>query len=238
MITQDELNVLEAKAKVFVKSYYDSLSDKTIFNDALTSLRKKGKSWLYIRTGLEIKSKEQWEKWGYGLFFTPSFQAQIQKNVNKIKAGDKVESLFEDRQLLAKAANLTPEEELFGDIVAKAQDSASLPSSSSSGAVSPQSGLPACSASWKAPSETSSSASFTAEEELISDKQLQEMKNSQEPFFYNRRGEAYTFNEVQSILSECPTPKDTFNLTWGRFPDSQEAICYYEEELSSILGGF
>lgn len=230
MITQDELNVLEAKAKVFVKSYYDSLSDKTIFNDALTSLRKKGKSWLYIRTGLEIKSKEQWEKWGYGLFFTPSFQAQIQKNVNKIKAGDKVESLFEDRQF-------TPEEELFGDIVAKAQDSASLPSSSSSGAVSPQSGLPACSASWKAPSETSSS-SFTVEEELISDEQLQEMKNSQEPFFYNRRGEAYTFNEVAGILSECPTPADTFNLTWGRFPDSQEAICYYGEELSSILGGF
>lgn len=218
MITQDELNVLEAKAKVFVKSYYDSLSDKTIFNDALTSLRKRGKSWLYIRTGLEIKSKEQWEKWGYGLFFTPSFQAQIQKNVNKIKAGDKVESLFEDRQF-------TPEEELFGDIVAKAQDSASLPSSSSSGA--------------EAPSETSSSASFTAEEdELISDEQLQEMKNSKEPFFYNRRGEAYTFNEVQSILSECPTPADTFNLTWGRFPDSQEAICYYEEELSSMLGGF
>lgn len=229
MITQDELNVLEAKAKVFVKSYYDSLSDKTIFNDALTSLRKKGKSWLYIRTGLEIKSKEQWEKWGYGLFFTPSFQAQIQKNVNKIKAGDKVESLFEDRQF-------TPEEELFGDIVAKAQDSASLPSSSSSGAVSPQSGLPACSASWKAPSETSSS--FTVEEELISDEQLQEMKSSKEPFFYNRRGEAYTFNEIAGILSECPTPADTFNLTWGRFPDSQEAICYYEEELSSMLGGF
>ena len=201
MITQDELNVLEAKAKVFVKSYYDSLSDKTIFNDALTSLRKKGKSWLYIRTGLEIKSKEQWEKWGYGLFFTPSFQAQIQKNVNKIKAGDKVESLFEDRQF-------TPEDELFGDIVAKAQDSASLPSSS---------------------------ASYTVEEELISDEQLQEMKNSKEPFFYNRRGEAYTFNEVQSILSECPTPADTFNLTWGRFPDSQEAICYYEEQLSALL---
>lgn len=216
MITQDELNVLEAKAKVFVKSYYDSLSDKTIFNDALTSLRKKGKSWLYIRTGLEIKSKEQWEKWGYGLFFTPSFQAQIQKNVNKIKAGDKVESLFEDRQF-------TPEEELFGDIVAKAQDSASLPSSSSSGA--------------KAPSETSSS-SFTVEDELISDEQLQEMKSSKEPFFYNRRGEAYTFNEIAGILSECPTPADTFNLTWGRFPDSQEAICYYEEELSSMLGGF
>lgn len=214
MITQDELNVLEAKAKVFVKSYYDSLSDKTIFNDALTSLRKKGKSWLYIRTGLEIKSKEQWEKWGYGLFFTPSFQAQIQKNVNKIKAGDKVESLFNE-----STRQFTPEDELFGEEV---QCSTSLPSSSSSGA--------------KAPSETS--ASFTAEEELISDEQLQEMKNSREPFFYNRRGEAYTFNEVQSILSECPTPKDTFNLTWGRFPDSQEAICYYEEELSSILGGF
>ena len=216
MITQDELNVLEAKAKVFVKSYYDSLSDKTIFNDALTSLRKKGKSWLYIRTGLEIKSKEQWEKWGYGLFFTPSFQAQIQKNVNKIKAGDKVESLFNE-----STRQFTPEDELFGEEV---QCSTSLPSSSSSGA--------------EAPSETSSSASFTVEEEFISDEQLQEMKNSREPFFYNRRGEAYTFNEVQSILSECPTPADTFNLTWGRFPDSQEAICYYEEELSSIIGGF
>ena len=216
MITQDELNVLEAKAKVFVKSYYDSLSDKTIFNDALTSLRKKGKSWLYIRTGLEIKSKEQWEKWGYGLFFTPSFQAQIQKNVNKIKAGDKVESLFNE-----STRQFTPEDELFGEEV---QCSTSLPSSSSSGA--------------EAPSETSSSASFTVEEEFISDEQLQEMKNSREPFFYNRRGEAYTFNEVQSILSECPTPADTFNLTWGRFPDSQEAICYYEEELSSMLGGF
>lgn len=215
MITQDELNVLEAKAKVFVKSYYDSLSDKTIFNDALTSLRKKGKSWLYIRTGLEIKSKEQWEKWGYGLFFTPSFQAQIQKNVNKIKAGDKVESLFNE-----STRQFTPEEELFGDM-----DSTSFPSASSS------------SSGAEAPSETSSS--FTVEEdELISNEQLQEMKNSQEPFFYNRRGEAYTFNEVAGILSECPTPKDTFNLTWGRFPDSQEAICYYEEELSSILGGF
>lgn len=212
MITQDELNVLEAKAKVFVKTYYDSLADKTIFNDALTSLRKKGKSWLYIRTGLEIKSKEQWDKWGYGLFFTPSFQAQVQKNVNQIKAGDKVESLFEDRQF-------TPEEELFGDMDSTSFHSAS---SSSSGA--------------KAPSETSSSGSFTAEEdELISDEQLQEMKNSKEPFFYNSRGEAYTFNEIQSILLECPTPKETFRLTWGRFPESNEAICYYKEQLSALL---
>lgn len=212
MITKDELNVLEAKAKVFVKHYYDSLSDKTIFNDALTSLRKSDKSWLYIRTGLEIKPKEQWEKWGYGLFFTPSFQAQIQKNVNKIKAGDKVESLFEDRQF-------SPEEELFGDM-----DSTSFPSASSS------------SSGAEAPSETSSS--FTAEEdELISDEQLQEMKNSKEPFFYNRRGEAYTFNEIAEVLSECPTPKETFKLIWGRYPESKEAICYYEKELSSLISG-
>lgn len=203
MITKDELNVLEAKAKVFVKHYYDSLSDKTIFNDALTSLRKSGKSWLYIRTGLEIKSKEQWEKWGYGLFFTPSFQAQIQKNVNKIKAGDKVESLFEDRQF-------TPEDELFGDM-----DSTSFPSASSS-------------------------SSFTVEEdELIEDSKIQEIKNCKEPLFYNRKGEAYTFNEIAGILSECPTPADTFNLIWGRYPESQEAICYYEAELSSLIpGGF
>lgn len=75
------------------------------------------------------------------------------------------------------------------------------------------------------------------EEEEITEEEFNHMKSSTEPFFYNRKGEAYTFNEVSSILSQSPTPKDTFNLTWGRFPDSQEAICYYEEQLSSIFGG-
>ena len=75
------------------------------------------------------------------------------------------------------------------------------------------------------------------DEELISNEQLQEMKNSKEPFFYNSKGEAYTFNEVQSILTKSPTPKETLKLTWGRYPESNEAICYYEEQLSSLLGG-
>lgn len=63
--------------------------------------------------------------------------------------------------------------------------------------------------------------------------------NGKEPVFYNRKGEAYTFDEIAGILSECPTPKETFNLIWGRYPESQDAICYYEAELSSLIpGGF
>lgn len=77
----------------------------------------------------------------------------------------------------------------------------------------------------------------TNDDELISDEQLQEMENSKEPVFYNRKGEAYTFDEIAGILSECPTPKETFNLIWGRYPESQDAICYYEEELSSLISG-
>ena len=92
-----------------------------------------------------------------------------------------------------------------------------------------------------------------SEEETNDDIQLQEMivrkadyllaeqagENSKEPVFYNRKGEAYTFDEIAGILSECPTPKETFNLIWGRYPESQDAICYYEAELSSLIpGGF
>lgn len=61
--------------------------------------------------------------------------------------------------------------------------------------------------------------------------------NGKEPVFYNRKGEAYTFDEIAGILSECPTPKETFKLIWGRYPESKEAICYYEEELSSLISG-
>lgn len=80
----------------------------------------------------------------------------------------------------------------------------------------------------------------TIEEEQITEEQFQEMTakaSNNEPFFYNRKGEAYTFNEVQSIITKSPTPKETFKLTWGRYPESNEAICYYEEQLSSIFGG-
>lgn len=78
-----------------------------------------------------------------------------------------------------------------------------------------------------------------SEEETNDDSPLAEQagKNSKEPVFYNRKGEAYTFDEIAGILSECPTPKETFNLIWGRYPESKEAICYYEEELSSLISG-
>lgn len=59
--------------------------------------------------------------------------------------------------------------------------------------------------------------------------------NGKEPFFYNRKGEAYTFDEIAGILSECPTPKETFNLMWGRYPESQEAMSYYKEELEKLF---
>lgn len=55
--------------------------------------------------------------------------------------------------------------------------------------------LPACEASW--------------DEGYISQEEFEEMtdKASVEPFFYNYKGEAYTFNEIAGILSECPTPR-------------------------------
>ena len=82
-------------------------------------------------------------------------------------------------------------------------------------------------ASWKAPEL----------QEMIVCKAEQAGKNSKEPLFYNSKGKAYTFNEVAEVLSECPTPKETFKLIWGRYPESQDAICYYEEELSSLISG-
>lgn len=73
------------------------------------------------------------------------------------------------------------------------------------------------------------------EEEEIAEEQFNQMKSSAEPFFYNSRGEAYTFAEIARILKECPTPEDTFRMMWGRFEDSQEATDYYKDELEKLF---
>ena len=76
-----------------------------------------------------------------------------------------------------------------------------------------------------------------SEEETNDDSPLAEQagKNSKEPLFYNSKGKAYTFNEIAEVLSECPTPAATLNLIWGRYPESQEAMSYYKEELEKLF---
>lgn len=87
--------------------------------------------------------------------------------------------------------------------------------------------LPACEASLEEPEPQEEPEDETNDEQLV----------AEAPKFYNSKGKAYTFDEIAEVLSECPTPKETFKLIWGRYPESQDAICYYEEELSSLISG-
>lgn len=186
----------DIRAKAKLKNYINHLegTKRTQFKSSLKDLRIKGDSWEFISEMLFFKPLDVWDKYGYGLLFNKGYRSQVWNLMNAaFEEDEELDSLFEEEsEPQEEPEDETNDDEQLQEMVAD----------------SPQSGLPACSASWKAPKE---------------------------PLFYNRKGEAYTFNEIAGILSECPTPKDTLNLIWGRYPESQEAMSYYKEELEKLF---
>lgn len=71
-----------------VKEFIESLPNESRFigETAIKELRQNGTSWEWLETALNIKSKEDWSKYGFGLMFTDSFRAQVQKKLNKQKS--------------------------------------------------------------------------------------------------------------------------------------------------------
>lgn len=71
-----------------VREFIESLPNETRFigETAIKELRQSGTSWEWLETALSIKSKEDWSKYGFGLLFTDSFRAQVQKKLNKQKS--------------------------------------------------------------------------------------------------------------------------------------------------------
>lgn len=66
-----------------VQDYCNSLDKEhqCMLKAAIKQLRSNGASWEFINTGLSLKDKQNWLKYGYGLLFTPSFRAQIQTEI-------------------------------------------------------------------------------------------------------------------------------------------------------------
>lgn len=70
-----------------VKEYVDRLPEETRFiaEAAIKEMRENGCTWEWLNTALNIKSKEDWIKYGFGLFFTDTFKAQVQKKIQQKK---------------------------------------------------------------------------------------------------------------------------------------------------------
>lgn len=68
-----------------VREYINQLDDKTqeLANKAIKDVRAEGFKWSWIITALEIKEPEEWEQWGFGLFFNRTFRAQVEKELTK-----------------------------------------------------------------------------------------------------------------------------------------------------------
>lgn len=71
-----------------VRDYIESLPGDARFigETAVKEMRGKGCTWEWLETALNIKSKDEWAQYGFGLFFTDSFQAQVQKKLQQKKA--------------------------------------------------------------------------------------------------------------------------------------------------------
>lgn len=70
-----------------VKEYLAELNEDTKISamTAIKKLREENVTWDFINTALNIKKKEDWEKYGFGLFFTDSFKAQVRQKIAKAK---------------------------------------------------------------------------------------------------------------------------------------------------------
>lgn len=70
-----------------VKKYVSELNEDTQISamTAIKKLREEDITWDFINTALNIKKKQDWEKYGFGLFFTDSFKAQVRQKLAKAK---------------------------------------------------------------------------------------------------------------------------------------------------------
>ncbi len=87
-------------AMTSVREFIESLPNETRFigETAIKELRQNGTSWEWLETALSIKSREDWSKYGFGLLFTDTFRAQVQKKLSKQKSKEVGELWSEDEQ--------------------------------------------------------------------------------------------------------------------------------------------
>ncbi len=52
---------------------------------AIQDAQKEGRDWLWVSTALRKKSVNEWEKWGFGLFFDNKFQASVYQQIERDK---------------------------------------------------------------------------------------------------------------------------------------------------------
>ena len=83
-----------------VREFIESLPNESRFigETAIKELRQNGVSWEWLETALSIKSKEDWSKYGFGLLFTDTFRAQVQKKLSKQKSQEVGTLWSEDEQ--------------------------------------------------------------------------------------------------------------------------------------------
>ena len=83
-----------------VREFIESLPNESRFigETAIKELRQNGISWEWLETALSIKSKEDWSKYGFGLLFTDTFRAQVQKKLSKQKSQEVGMLWSEDEQ--------------------------------------------------------------------------------------------------------------------------------------------
>lgn len=79
-----------------VQDYCNSLDEEhqCMLKAAIKQLRSNGASWEFINTGLSLKDKQNWLKYGYGLLFTQSFRAQIQTEILRRRNSIEDETLW------------------------------------------------------------------------------------------------------------------------------------------------
>ena len=96
-----------------VRDYIESLPDESRFigETAVKELRQNGASWEWLEVALSIKTKDDWAKYGFGLMFTDSFRAQVQKRLQRLKAKKESNIWVEDEDKRFQEASASA----FGD---------------------------------------------------------------------------------------------------------------------------
>ena len=71
----------ENEARQFIKQLDPETRKKAII--AIQDILKDDKDWKWIATALKKKGIEEWQKWGFGLFFNFKFQGSVYQQIER-----------------------------------------------------------------------------------------------------------------------------------------------------------
>ena len=86
-----------------IQEYVSTLNQETQEKAvrAISDLRQKGMPWLWIETALNLKPKNDWEQWGFGLMFNDKFKAQVDTKHSRKK--QELKNALKDNSFAAEA---------------------------------------------------------------------------------------------------------------------------------------